>query len=425
MRLPAPPTAGAAFGLTCFNCGRSGHFAQECTTSKKTATQGHITPPSRGPQKVAVKKTGRINYTTVEDIPEGEQVLTGTFSMNRHLAIVLFDSGASHDFISRACTQKSQMAIEYLHAPYMISTPGGKIFTRQVVVNPPLNLGGRVYKTSLIVLEGQGMDAILGMNWMKRHMALLDTTARTVHLDSPEHGNATLQPALTLVTSEVVHHTIAQDLEDIPVACQFPDIFSEDLSGMPPDRDVEFVIKLQPGTAPISRRPYKMTPKELAELKVQLNELLDKGYIHLSSSPWGCPALFMKKKDQSLRLCVDYRPLNAVTVKNKYPLSRIDILFDQLASARVFFKVDLHSGYHQIKIHPEDVHKTAFSTRYGLYEYLVMLFGLTNAPAHFMYLMNFIFMPELDKFVVVFIDDILIYSKSEEEHVQYLRAILQ
>jgi hypothetical protein len=163
-----------------------------------------------------------------------------------------------------------------------------------------------------------------------------------------------------------------------------------------------------------------MTPKELAELKVQLNELLDKGYIHPSSSPWGCPALFMKMKDQSLRLCVDYRSLNVVTIKNKYPLSRIDILFDQLAGARVFSKVDLRSGSHQFKIRPEDVPKTAFSTRYGLYDYLVMSFGLTNAPAHFMYLINSIFMPELDKFIVVFIDNILTYSKNEEEHVQHL-----
>jgi hypothetical protein len=141
---------------------------------------------------------------------------------------------------------------------------------------------------------------------------------------------------------------------------------------MPPDRDVEFIIEQQPDTAPISRRPYKMTPKELVELNVQLNELLDKGYIRPNSSPWCCPALFVKKKDQSLRPYVDYRPLNAVTVKNKYPLPHIDILFDQLAGAKVFSKVDLRSGYHQIKIRPEDVHKTTFSTRYRLYEYLVM-----------------------------------------------------
>jgi hypothetical protein len=194
---------------------------------------------------------------------------------------------------------------------------------------------------------------------------------------------------------------------------------------MPPDRDIEFVIELQPGIAPISKRPYHKPSNELAELKIQLQDLLDKGFIRPSASPWGCPALFVKKKDNSLRLCVDYRPLNTVTVKNKYPLPRIDILFDELAGAKVFSKIDLRSGYHQIKIKPSDVPKAAFSTRYGLYEYLVMSFGLTNAPTYFMYLMNSVFMPELDKFIVVFIDDILIYSKIEEDHADHLCVVLQ
>ena len=167
-----------------------------------------------------------------------------------------------------------------------------------------------------------------------------------------------------------------------------------------------------------------MPPNELAKLKIQLQELLDKGLIQPSSSPWGCPALFVKKKDKSLRMCVDYRPLNAVTIKNKYPLPRIDILFDQLAKAKVFSKIDLRSGYHQIKIRPEDIPKTAFSTRYGLYEYLVMSFGLTNNPAYFIYLMNSVFMPKLNKFVVMFIDDILIYSENETDHAEYLRIVL-
>jgi hypothetical protein len=167
-----------------------------------------------------------------------------------------------------------------------------------------------------------------------------------------------------------------------------------------------------------------MMPKELAELKIPLKELLEKRYIRPSSSPWGYPALFVKKKGQSLRLCVDYHPLNVVTFKNKYPLPRIDILFDQLTGAKVFSKVDLRSGFHQIKIHPEDVPKTAFSTRYELYEYLIMSFGLPNAPVHFIYLMNSIFMPELDKFVVVFIENILVYSRNEEEHEQHLHIIL-
>ena len=168
-----------------------------------------------------------------------------------------------------------------------------------------------------------------------------------------------------------------------------------------------------------------MAPNELAELKIQLKELLDKGYIRPSSSPWGCPAMFVKKKDKSLRLVVDYRPLNEVTIKNKYPLPHIDILFDQLIGVKVFSNIDLRSGYHQIKIREEDIPKTAFCTRYGLYEYLVMSFGLTNAPAYFMYLMNSVFMLKLDRYVVVFIDDILVYSKSKEEHAEHLRIVLQ
>ncbi|WVZ63478.1 hypothetical protein U9M48_013105 [Paspalum notatum var. saurae] len=168
-----------------------------------------------------------------------------------------------------------------------------------------------------------------------------------------------------------------------------------------------------------------MARDELRELKVQLQEQLDKGFIRPSSSPWGCPALFVEKKDQGgKRLCVDYRPLNAVTIKNKYPLPHIDILFDQLAGAKVVSKINLRSGYYQIKIREEDIPKTAFSTRYGLYEYLVMSFGLTNAPAFFMYMMNSVFMNELDKFVVVFIDDILIYSKSEKEYEEHLKIVL-
>jgi hypothetical protein len=168
-----------------------------------------------------------------------------------------------------------------------------------------------------------------------------------------------------------------------------------------------------------------MSPVELKDLKMQLQGLLDKGYIRPSTSPWGCSTLFVEKKDKELRLCVDYRPLNVVTIKNKYPLPRIDIMFDQVAGAQVFSKIDLHSGYHQIKICVEDIPKTAFTTRYGLFEYLVLSFGLMNTLAHFVYLMNSIFMPELDKFVVVFIDDILVYSKSMEEHEEHLQIVLQ
>jgi hypothetical protein len=164
---------------------------------------------------------------------------------------------------------------------------------------------------------------------------------------------------------------------------------------------------------------------ELVELKTQIDELLEKGYIRPSTSPWAAPLLFVEKKDGTKRMCIDYRALNEVTVKNKYPLPRIEDLFDQLRGASVFSKIDLRSGYLQLRIRPSHILKTTFITKYGLYEFTVMSFGLTNAPAYFMYLMNNVFMDYLDKFVVVFIDDILIYSQNEQEHEKHLRKVLQ
>ncbi|KAK1652429.1 hypothetical protein QYE76_070234 [Lolium multiflorum] len=191
------------------------------------------------------------------------------------------------------------------------------------------------------------------------------------------------------------------------------------------DREIEFTIDLIPGTAPIAKAPYKMGPKELKELKEQLDDLEQKGFIQESVSPWGSPVIFVDKRDGGRRMCGDYRNLNNVTIKNKYPLPRIQDLFDQVRGAGVFSKIDLRSGYHQIKIKKEDVPKTAFVSRYGHHEYLVVPFGLTNAPAIFMNLMNKIFMPCLDKFVIIFIDDILIYSKDKAEHAEHLRIVLQ
>jgi hypothetical protein len=227
MRLPGPSTAGAAFGHTCFNCGCSGHFARECTTLKKTATQGHVTPPPRGPQKVAVAKTGRVNYTTLKDVPKAEQVLAGMFSLNGHPIIVPFYSGATHNFISKACTKSCWLTITHLSTPYMISTPGGKTVTQYLAKNTPLNLRGIVYKTGMIILDGQGIDMILGMSWMKEYKVVLDIAARTVHLKSPTHGSVILKlPSPTSIAS-ALHHTAAQNLEDIPIAYEFPDIFQK------------------------------------------------------------------------------------------------------------------------------------------------------------------------------------------------------
>jgi hypothetical protein len=179
---------------------------------------------------------------------------------------------------------------------------------------------------------------------------------------------------------------------NIRVVRDFLDVFPEELPGMPPDREVEFVIDLLPGTAPISKRPYRMYVEELKELKKRLTELQEAGYIRPSSSPWGASVLFVQKKDGSQRMCVDYRSLNDVTMKYKYPLSHVEDLFDQMRGARVLSKIDVRSGYHQMRIRPSDIPKTAFPTRYGLYEFTVMSFGLTNSPTYFMNLMNKMFM---------------------------------
>jgi hypothetical protein len=202
-------------------------------------------------------------------------------------------------------------------------------------------------------------------------------------------------PAISRIKASL-HHVVELKLEDIHVIREYPNVFPDKLLGVPPERVIEFNIELLPGTALVAKAPYKMSHVEMKELKIQLQGLLDRGYIHPSTSPWGCSTLFIEKKDKELRLCVDYRPLNAITIKNKYPLPHIDILFDQLVGAQVFSKIELYSGYHQIRIRTKDIPKIAFTMRYGLYEYLVTSFGLTNASTHFMYLMNSVFMLELD-----------------------------
>jgi hypothetical protein len=322
--------------------------------------------------------------------------------------------------MSFTCAKKEKLSLVDSGALYVISTLGGRVDADRIVQKVPLELSRRVFNTNLIILSGQGIDVILGMSWMKLHRAVLDIADRLVQLDSPMYGKVILHfPAISCIKASL-HHVVELKHKDIYVIREFLDVFLDDLLGMPPERAIDVKIDLQPGTAPIAKAPYKMSPVELNELKIQLQGLFDKGYIHPSTSPWGCSALFVEKKDKELRQCVDYRPLTAVTVKNKYPFPCIAILFDQLAGAQVFSKIDLHSGYHQIKIRAKDIPKAAFTTRYVLFEYLVISFGLMNLQAHFMYLMNSIFMPKLDKFVVVFMDDILVCSKSMEEHEEHI-----
>ncbi|KAL0534055.1 hypothetical protein IC582_028332 [Cucumis melo] len=310
-----------------------------------------------------------------------------------------------------------------------------------------IEIAGHVIEVTLIVLDMLDFDVILGMDWLAANHASIDCSRKEVTFNPPSMasfkfkggGSKSLPQVISairaskllsqgtwgILASVVDTREADVSLSSEPVVRDYPDVFPEELPGLPPHREVEFAIELEPGTVPISRAPYRMAPAELKELKVQLQELLDKGFIRPSVSPWGAPVLFVKKKDGSMRLCIDYRELNKVTVKNRYPLPRIDDLFDQLQGATVFSKIDLRSGYHQLRIKDEDVPKTAFRSRYGHYEFIVMSFGLTNAPAVFMDLMNRVFREFLDTFVIVFIDDILIYSKTEAEHEEHLRMVLQ
>ncbi|KAA0047446.1 pol protein [Cucumis melo var. makuwa] len=310
-----------------------------------------------------------------------------------------------------------------------------------------IEITGHVIEVMLLVFDMLDFDVILSMDWLAANHASIDCSRKEVLFNPPSmasfkfkgEGSRSLpqvisamraskllsQGTWSILESVVDTREVDVSLSSEPVVRDYPDVFPEELPGLPPHREVEFAIVLEPGTVPISRAPYRMAPAELKELKVQLQELLDKGFIRSSVSPWGAPVLFVKKKDGSMRLCIDFRELNKVTVKNKYPLPRIDDLFDQLQGATVFSKIDLRSGYHQLRIKDGDVPKTAFRSRYRHYEFIVMSFGLTNAPVVFIDLMNRVFREFLDTFVIVFIDDILIYSKMEAEHEEHLCMVLQ
>ncbi|GJT49449.1 putative reverse transcriptase domain-containing protein [Tanacetum coccineum] len=303
-------------------------------------------------------------------------------------------------------------------------------------------------------VELGSFDAIIGMDWLAKYQAIIVCAEKIiripwgnetliVHGDGRNQGHEAHLHIISysktqeymlkgcpvflahVTTKEVEDKSEKKRLEDVPIVRDFPEVFPEDLPGLPPTRQVEFQIDLIPGAAPVARAPYRLAPSEMKELSEQLKELSDKGFIRPSSSPWGAPVLFVKKKDGSFRMCIDYRELNKLTVKNRYPLPRIDDLFDQLQGSSVYSKIDLRSGYHQLRVREEDIPKTAFRTRYGHYEFQVMPFGLTNAPAVFMDLMNRVCKPYLDKFVIVFIDDILIYSKNKQEHEEHLKLILE
>nr|GEY80181.1 retrotransposon protein, putative, Ty3-gypsy subclass [Tanacetum cinerariifolium] len=279
----------------------------------------------------------------------------------------------------------------------------GKVGTKRV---------NHIFEIDLMPIKLGTFDVIIDMDWLVKHDDVIIFGEKVVRIP---YGNKTL--------------TVKSDKGEMirRRACirDFPKVFPNDLPGLPPPRQVEFQIDLVPGAAPIARPPYRLAPSKIRELSVQLQELMEKGFIRLSLSPWGEPVLFVKRKNRSFRTCIDYREINKLTIKNRYPLSRIDDLFDQLQGSSVYYKINLRLGYHQLRIKEEDIPFIAFRTRYGHFEFQVMPFGLIDAPVVFMDLMNRVCKPYLDKFVIVFIDHILVYSKDKEEHRKHLKIILE
>ncbi|KAJ9546782.1 hypothetical protein OSB04_019325 [Centaurea solstitialis] len=439
----------------CFRCFQPGHFAHECPNAAASTQISGATPLKAieaGPaKKVEIPKgRARVFQLTAEEAKVEPEVVTGIFPVNSKPALVLFDTGASKSFVSTSFCKGFSNVMGRLDEPLEVEIADEKsVIVRDIYRGNVIELGGVRFRVDLIPIPMKEINVVLGMSWLGRHGAWFDCEGQRVKIRNPSGGdliitgNGMKRPPKTcslakarryvkgggisylVYVAEIAGEIKKKTVADVPVVRDFPDVFPEDLPGVPPERQVEFGIDLIPGAAPVAKAPYRLAPPEMQELSNQLEELLGKGFIRPSSSPWGAPILFVKKKDGSMRMCIDYRELNKLTMKNRYPLPRIDDLFDQLQGAAWFSKIDLRSGYHQVKVREEDVQKTAFRTRYGHFEFVVMPFGLTNAPAVFMDLMNRVCRPMLDKSVIVFIDDILIYSKTKEDHVVHLIEVLE
>ncbi|GJV17227.1 putative reverse transcriptase domain-containing protein, partial [Tanacetum coccineum] len=397
---------------------------------------------------------GRVYSLCAEAAVKDNSVVNGTFLINNVYASVLFDMGADRSFVSYAFSKYIDVTPTTLDTNYSVELADGKSLTTNTILRGcTLNLQNHLFEIDLLPIELGSFDVIVGMDWMAEHRAEVVCYEKYIRVPyrndmliiQGERSGIKSESRLEVISSIKTQKYIDQGcqvffikimkeekneiserrIEDVPVVRDFPEEFLEDLPGLPPTRQVEFHIELIPGAAPVARTLYRLAPAEMKELGEQLKELSDKGFIRPSSSPWGAPILFVKKKDGSFRMCIDYHELNKLTVKNCYPLSRIDDLFDQLQGSNIYSKIDLRSGYHQLRVREEDIPKTTFRMRNGHYEFRVMPFGLTNAHAVFMDLMNRVCKPYLDKFVIVFIDDILIYSHNEKEHEEHLKTILE
>jgi hypothetical protein len=402
-------------GSGYYTCGQPGHFSKECPLNKPSAVslsalrpnQGQGRGPSgRNPKTQAHNARGRLNHVTAEEAAEAPDVVLGMFLVNSIPARVLFDSGASHSFVIEHFVKKGKLESTMMTRAMLVQIPGSVMKTKDNCVDVPIDIHGVSFRANLIILGTKGLDVVLGMDWMSKYQGHIDCARKSKAMTNSD--GIQIEHIETMPSRKAYYKKSMSGptLDQVPVVCEYPNVFPEELPGMPLDRDIEFTIELVPGTAPIAQRAYRMNPQELEELKRQLADMLSKGLICPSASPWGSPVLFVDKRDGTIRLCVDYCKLNEVNIKNKYPLPKIEDLFDQLNGAKLFSKIDLRTGYHQLKVRESNIPKTAFTTRYGLFEYTVMSFGLTNAPAYFMNLMNKVFMKFLDKFVVVFIDDI-------------------
>ncbi|GJT97060.1 putative reverse transcriptase domain-containing protein [Tanacetum coccineum] len=406
-------------GVVCYECGRPGHFRKDCpklrnqnrenqTRNRVGNKTGNKTGNQTGGNEATTKAYAIGGGGTNPDF----NVVTGTFLLNNCYASMLFDSGADRSFVSSTFSALHDITPFTLDTSYAVELADGRISEIIVVLRGcTLGLLGHPFDIDLMPVELGSFDVIIGMDWLAKYHALIVCDEKVVRIP---YGD-----------KKAEDKSEEKRLEDVPIIREFLVVFPDDLPGLPPVRQVEFQIDLVPGAAPVARTPYRLEPAKMQELSTQLQELSDKGFIRPSSSPWGAPDLFVKKKDGSFRICIDYRELNKLTVKNQYPLPRIDDMFDQLQGSRVYSKIDLRFGYHQLRVREEYIPKTAFRTRYGHYEFKVIPFGLTNVPTIFMDLMNRVCKLYLDRFMIMFIDDILIYSKSRKEHEGYLRLILK
>ncbi|GJW99512.1 putative reverse transcriptase domain-containing protein [Tanacetum coccineum] len=333
---------------------------------------------ARRRMKVKQEEVGEVlgrAYAIKDAQPQGLNVVTSTFLLNNRYAFVLFDLSSDRIFVDTRFSSMLDINPVKIRASYEVELADGRVVsTNTVLKGCTFNLVNHIFEIDLMPIELGTFDFIIGMDWLVKHDVVIVCGEKVVCI---------------------------------------------------PYRNKMLIVESDKWVAPVARAPYRLAPPEMRELTVQLQELLEKGFIRPSSSPWGALVLFVKKKDGSFRMCIDYHELNKLTVKNRYPLLRIDNLFDQLQGSSVYSKIDMRSGYHQLRIKEEDIPITAFKTRYGHFEFQVMPFGLTNTPVVIMNLMNRVCKPYLDKFIIVFINDILVYSKDEEEHERHLRIILE